>query len=175
MAIQGHQISQKRQGGSTTQQGKRLKKTLERCLIIRSEPIKGARESGQWKSYYEPGECLVPEYEYGLLPFQMKVLHDKFIHLGFGGYGSHAARNFTDKVLENHHFLTEDPARLIGVKFVDIWNIFNLSLISSSMVRLWALYLAKENRRLKSAYVQLWIPFTCTRINLIHRKVERIW
>jgi hypothetical protein len=79
----------------------------------------------------------------------MKVPHDKVIHLGFGGYGSHAARNFTDKVLENHHFLTEDPARLIRVKFVEIWNIFNLSLISPSMVRLWALYLAKENRRLK--------------------------
>jgi hypothetical protein len=30
-------------------------------LIIRSEPIKGATESGQWKSYYEPGECLVPK------------------------------------------------------------------------------------------------------------------
>jgi hypothetical protein len=77
----------------------------------------------------------------------MNVLHDKVVHLGFGGYGSHAARNFTGKVPENHHFLTEDPARLIPVKFVDIWNILNLSLISPSMVRLWALYLAKENRR----------------------------
>jgi hypothetical protein len=38
----------------------------------------------------------------------MKVLHDKVVHLGFGGYGTHAARYFTGKVIENHHFLTED-------------------------------------------------------------------
>jgi hypothetical protein len=83
-----------------------LKKTSERCLIIRLERIQGARETGQWKSYYEPGDCLVPEDEYGLLPFQMKVLHDKLVHLGFGGYGTHAVGYFIGKVPENHHFLT---------------------------------------------------------------------
>jgi hypothetical protein len=70
----------------------------------------------------------------------MKVMHDKIVHLGFGGYGSHAARIFTGKVPKNHHFLTEDPARLIPVRFVDIWNIFNLRIISLSMLRIWALY-----------------------------------
>jgi hypothetical protein len=62
-------------------------------------------------------------------------------------------------VPENHHFLTEDPARLIHVKFVDIWKIFNLSLISPSIVRLWALYLAKENRWLNKHIYAVMDPF----------------
>jgi hypothetical protein len=89
----------------------------------------------------------------------MKVLHDKVVHQGFGGYGSHAAKTFTGKVPENHYFLTEDPARLIPMKFVDIWNTFNLSLISPSKVRLWALYLAKENRRLNKRICVVMDPF----------------
>jgi hypothetical protein len=45
------------------------------------------------------------------------------------------------------------------VRFVDIWNIFNLSLNSPSMVRLWALYLAKENRRLNKCICAVMDPF----------------
>jgi hypothetical protein len=45
------------------------------------------------------------------------------------------------------------------VRFVDIWNIFNLCLISPSMVRLWALYLAKENRRLNKHICAVMDPF----------------
>jgi hypothetical protein len=40
-----------------------------------------------------------------------------------------------------------------------MWNIFSLSLISLSMVRLWALYLAKENRRLNKRICAVMDPF----------------
>jgi hypothetical protein len=63
----------KRNGGNITKKFKKLKETLERFIIVRSETLKGVRGSGECVENFVWGELLVPEDEYRILPFQMKL------------------------------------------------------------------------------------------------------
>jgi hypothetical protein len=84
---------------------------------------------------------LVPEDEYGLLPFQTTILHDKVVKLK--GYECNPTKNFTCKVPKDYHFLTEDYARKFTMGFPKMWHVFNVNSTDLSLVRLWALYQAK--------------------------------
>ena len=61
---------------------------------------------------------MVPEDEYNLLPFQMKLLHDRVTKLP----GRRGGQNtyFTAKVIENYQFLTDYSS---GKFIVDIRDI----------------------------------------------------
>jgi hypothetical protein len=131
-----------------------LKKTLERSIIVRSEPLKGVRESGEWLENYIWGELLVPENEYRILAFQMKLLHDKVVKLG--GYECNAPTHFTAKVPEAYHFFSQDSKEKFTLGFLDIFHMFNLNFIGPS---LWVLYQAKENRWLNSNMCAVIDPF----------------
>jgi hypothetical protein len=78
--------------------------------------------------------------EYEVLPFDMKLLHDKFISLGY-------------------NFVTEGSVGEFTLRFMEIFRMYNLSLIGPSLVRLWALYLAKENRWLNNHICVVIDPF----------------
>jgi hypothetical protein len=98
----------------------------------------------------------VPEDEYRILPFQMKLLHDKVIKLG--GYECNAPTHFTAKVLDAYHFFSQDSAG----KFTVIPRYFphvQPRFYQPSLVRLWPLYQAKENRQLNSNRCAVIDPF----------------
>jgi hypothetical protein len=78
----------------------------------------------------------------------MMLLHDKVVNLR--GCECNAPTHFTTKVPEAYHFFSQDSAGKFTLGFLDIFHMFNLNFIGSSLVRLWALYQAKENRRLNS-------------------------
>jgi hypothetical protein len=115
------------------------------------------RESGEWLENYVRGEILVPEDEYRILPFQMKLLHDKVVKLG--GYECNAPTHFTANVPEAYHFFSLDSTGKFTLGFLDIFHMFNLNFIGPSLVRLWVLYQAKENRRLNSNMCAVIYPF----------------
>ena len=100
---------------------------------------------------------------YNLLPFQMKLLHDRVRKLPgrSGGQNTH----FTVKVPENYHFLTDYSSGKFIVDIRDIWHIFNQSSLAPSVVRLWALYLTKENRRLNNRICAVADPFPMNQDN----------
>jgi hypothetical protein len=118
---------------------------------------KRVRESGEWLENYVWGELLVPEDECIILPFQMKLLHDKVVKLG--GYECNAPTHFTAKVPETYHVFSQDSEGKFILGFLDIFHMFNLNFIGPSLVRLWVLYQAKENRRLNSNMCAVIDPF----------------
>lgn len=125
---------------------------------IRSEPLKGEKERGDWLSFYCRGERLVPVDDYEVLPFEMKLLHDKVVSLG--NYRKrNAPKQFIVKVPVGYHFVTEGSAGKFALRFEDIFHLFHMIIISPSLVRLWALYLAKENRRLNNHICAVIDPF----------------
>jgi hypothetical protein len=99
----------------------------------------------------------VPEDEYRILPFQMKLLHDKVVKLG--GCECNAPTHFTTKVPEAYHFFSQDSAGKFTLGFLDIFHMFNLNFIVPSLVGLWALYQAKENRWMNSNMCAVLDPF----------------
>ena len=144
----------KRRGGNTSEKDKKMNKTL---------PLKGQRESGDWPIYYNHRRRMVPKDEYNLLPFQMKLLHDKVRKLTGkrGGQTTH----FIAKVPANYQFLTDYSSGKFIVDIRDIWHIFNQSSLAPSVVRLWALYLTKENRRLNNWICAVADPFPMNQDN----------
>jgi hypothetical protein len=77
----------------------------------------------------------------------MKVLHQNIRELeSHEGHASH----YTARVPEDYHqFVTKYPADKFYLEFPKIFRIFNLDLLESSLVRLWALYLVRETRQNK--------------------------
>ena len=125
---------------------------------IRSPPVLGERKGGEWLPFYVRGQRLIPVDEYEVLPFDMKLLHDKVVSLG--SYESNApSPHFTAKVPVGYNFVTEGSVGELTLQFVEIFRLFNLSLISPSLVRLWVLYLAQENRRLNNHICVVIGPF----------------
>jgi hypothetical protein len=132
-----------------------------------SEPLKGVRESGEWLENYVWGELLVPEDEYIIPSFQMKLLHDKAVKLG--GYECNAPTHFSDKVPEAYHFFSQDSTGKFTLGFLDIFHMFNLNFIGPSLVRLWALCQANENRQLNSNMCVVIDPFHMHEDNALSR------
>jgi len=77
----------------------------------------------------------------------MKVLHQNI--RGLESHEGHVS-HYTARVLEDyHHFVTKYPGDKFYLEFPEIFRMFNLDLLESSLVRLWALYLVKETRQSK--------------------------
>ena len=74
----------------------------------------------------------------------MKALHDNIMKLESNGSN---ASHFTMKVPQEYNFFTEDLECRFTLEFSDIFCMFNLRFLGASLVRLWALYQAKEARR----------------------------
>jgi hypothetical protein len=87
----------------------------------------------------------------------MKVLHDDIISLETTD-GSNATQ-YTAKVPGDYHFFTEDSAGTFTLEFKDIFSMYNLGLLSALLIRLWALFQAKETRRLKVGICGVADPF----------------
>jgi hypothetical protein len=87
----------------------------------------------------------------------MKILHDDIISLETTD-GSNA-RQYTAKVPGDYHFFTEDSVGTFTMEFKDIFSMYNLGLLSASLIRLWALFQAKETRRLKVGICGVADPF----------------
>ena len=87
----------------------------------------------------------------------MRLLHDKVVNLG--SYEDNAPTYFHAKMPEGYHFLTKNPEGKFIIRFIDIYRIFVLGPISVSLVRLWALYQAKENSQLKDHICAVVDPF----------------
>jgi hypothetical protein len=59
----------------------------------------------------------------------------------------------------DYHFFTEDSAGTFILELKDIFSMYNLGLLSASLIRLWALFQAKETRRLKVGICGVADPF----------------
>ena len=99
---------------------------------------------------------MVPEDVYDLLSSKMKILHD-----AIGSLESAEGNDtrYTAKVPEDYHFFTEDSAGTLTLEFKDIFHMFNLGVLSASLVRLWAVFQAKETRRLNKGICAVADPF----------------
>jgi hypothetical protein len=130
--------------GKTGKKEKRLKKSLS----YGSTNAKGERESGKWRKHHIRGERLVPEDEFESLSVDMKVLHQNIREWRVMKAMPHITR--PGRVPEDYHqFVTKYPADKFYLEFPEIFRIFNLDLLESSLVRLWALYLVRETRQNK--------------------------
>jgi hypothetical protein len=136
-------VRSKKKKDKTEKKEQRLRKSLS----YGSTNAKGERESGKWRKHHIRGERLVPEDEFESLSIDMKALHENIRELErHEGQASH----YTARVPEDyHHFVTKYPADRFYLEFPEIFRIFNLDLLESSLVRLWALYLVRETRQNK--------------------------
>ena len=87
----------------------------------------------------------------------MRLLHDKVVKLG--RYEWNDLPHFIAKVTEGYHFLTKNSEGKLIIRFVDIYRIFELEMLSLSLVRLWMMYQAKENSQLKDHICAAVDPF----------------
>jgi hypothetical protein len=94
---------------------------------------------------------------YDLLPSEIKVMHDDIISLDTTDGSS--ATQYTAKVVGDYHFFIEDSAGMFTLEFKDIFSMYNLGLLSASLIRLWALLQAKETRLLKVGICGVADPF----------------
>ena len=121
---------------------------LKKSLSYGSTNAKGERESGNWWKHHIRGERLVPEDKFDSLSVDMKALHQniRVLEISHEGQASH----YTVRVPEDyHHFATEYPVDKFYLEFPEIFRMFNLDFLESSLVRLWALYLVRETRQNK--------------------------
>jgi len=128
---------------------------------------KGQRERGKWRGRHNTGQRLVPDDEYLLLSGDMKVLHDYIMKLETDGSNT---SHFTGKVPNDYNFFIEDKFTL---DFADIFCLFNLGRLGASLVRLWALYQAKEARRNKAPILAVFDPFHFHEDNLKSDSADR--
>ena len=99
---------------------------------------------------------MVPVHVYDLLTPELKILHDGINGLEKDG-GTAIA--YTTKVPDDYYFFTEDSAGTFNLLFTDIFHMFNLGLLGASLVRIWAMFQAKETRRLKVGICAVADPF----------------
>jgi hypothetical protein len=85
------------------------------------------------------------------------LLHDKVVKLG--GYECNAPTHSKAMVPKAYHLFSQDSAGKFTLGFLDIFHMFNLNFIGPSLVRLWELYQAKENRRLNINMCAVIDPF----------------
>lgn len=88
----------------------------------------------------------------------MKVLHEN-IRMAELNPDQDNVSYCTVKVPEDYHFITEYPMDKFHLEFPEIFRMYNLYRPEASFVRLWALYQAKEIRRLKYAIVAIADPY----------------
>ena len=125
--------------------------------------LKGKQERRPRRGYHVPGRRLVSKDEYALLSVQMRSLHDKIMKLEKDGSKS---SHFMGKVPKDYNFFTEDIACKFTLEFSYIFCMFNLGMLGASLVRLWALYQAKEARRNKAPVLDVIDPFHFQEDNL---------
>ena len=91
---------------------------------------------------------MVPEDEFDSLSVDMKDLHQniRVLEKSHEGHASY----YTARVPEDYqHFVTKYPIDKFYLEFPEIFRMFNLDLLESSLVRLWAMYLVRETRQNK--------------------------
>jgi hypothetical protein len=136
-------VRSKKKKDKAGKQEQRFKKSLS----YGSTNAKGERESGKWRKHHIRGEPLVPVDEFESLSAHMKALHQNIKELeGLASYASHYTARVPD---DYHHFVTKYPADKFYLEFPEIFRMFNLDLLESSLVRLWAMYLVRETRENK--------------------------
>jgi hypothetical protein len=144
----------KKKGGLTSNTNDKRRKRKK--LQFGSRGHKSSKEY-TWRKHHIRGESLVPQKVYDLLPSEMKVLHDDIISMETTD-GSNATQ-YTAKVPGDYHFFAEDSAGTFTLEFKDIFSMYNLGLLSASLIRLWALFQAKETRQLKVGICGVANPF----------------
>ena len=97
----------------------------------------------------------------------MKVFHDNIMKLETDGSST---SHFTGKVPKDYNFFTEDKFTL---EFADIFCMFNLGRLGASLVRLWALYQAKEAGQNNAPILAVIDPFHFHEDNLKSDSVDR--
>jgi hypothetical protein len=100
-------------------------------LIVKSREVEG-----HFRGFHIPGKPLVPEDEYVLLP-KMRTLHDNIMALENDGSNT---SHFMGLAPKDYNF----TAGMLTLEFVDIFYMVNLGMLGASLIRLWALYQAKE-------------------------------
>lgn len=156
---------------------KNRRKNLDQSSVNNATlTIEGQQERGQWRGRHIPGQPLVPDDEYALLSSGMKVLRDNIMKLETDGSNT---SHFTVKVPNDYNFFAEDFACKFTLEFADIFCMFNLGMLGASLVRLWALYQAKEARRNKAPILAVIDPFHFHEDNLdtdsAHREMIAEW
>jgi hypothetical protein len=144
----------KKKGGLTSSTNDKRRKNKK--LDFGSPGHKSPKED-TWHKHHIRGEFLVPQKVYDLLPSKMKVLHDDIISVETTD-GSNATQ-YTAKVPGDYHFFAEDSTGTFTLEFKDIFSMYNLGLLSASLIRLWVLFQAKETRQLKVGICGVANPF----------------
>jgi hypothetical protein len=121
-------VRRKKKKDKADKKEKRFKKSLS----YTSTNAKGEQESHKGSVSFES------------LSVDMKALYQNIKELeSHKGHASH----YTARVpLDYDHFVTKYPADKFYLEFPEIFRMFNLDLLESSLVRLWALYLVRETR-----------------------------
>lgn len=142
--------------GTSDRQGEaRFKKSLTYPASSQSRPGATGR---QWRAYHVPGHPMVPRHEFDILPNEMKILHENIRQVELAPDENNVSY-YTVKVPEGFHFVDQYPADKFYLEFAEIFAMFNLYRLEASLVRLWALYQARETRRLNHPDVGIADPY----------------
>jgi hypothetical protein len=107
---------------------------------------------GHFHGFHILGNPLVPEDEYVLLPTKMRTLHNNIMVLENDGSNT---SHFMGLAPKDYNF----TAGKLTLEFADIFCMFNLGMLGASLIRLWALYQAKEVTRNKEPIFAIIDPF----------------
>jgi hypothetical protein len=110
--------------------------------------VKSRQVEGYFHGFHIPGNPLVLEDEYVLLPTEMRTLHDNIMTL-----------ENDDRNTANFMGLAPNDYNFTAGKLTDIFCMFNLGMLGASLIRLWALYQAKEATRNKEPIFAVIDPF----------------
>jgi hypothetical protein len=114
--------------------------------------VKCRQVEGHFCGFHIPGNLLVPEDEYVLIPTEMRTLHDNIMALKNDGSNT---SHFMGLAPKDYNF----TAGNLTLEFADIFCIFNLGMLGASLIRLWDLCQAKDATQKKEPIFAVIDPF----------------
>lgn len=148
--------SKKRRAGTGEKERKEQKEMKKSLSFSTSSSKLSTRSMGLWREVFYPGQDLLPQDELDNLSEDMKALHEDYLKM------SRDPQTFCQywkvKVPRDYNFFMENDQDTFDINFEDLFNMYNLYRLDTTMVRLWALYQAQECRRLRDSNIGIIDP-----------------